>query len=136
MLVCLISFHAQADFFGFGGGDAPKSKIPELVEKLKAMDMKTSPAYEEQFNLAVKGIENAVEEEKLFCSGESSDAQGRVIPAAQKQLCFRELKNRYLEANEVIFNLKKKYLKIVHERQIEKLTEIQTKLKSDIEKSF
>lgn len=135
-LLVFLSFSARADFFGFGGGDGYKSKIPELVEKLKSLDMKATPAYEEQFNLGVKSLENALEEEKLFCSGESADAQGRVLPKEQKQLCYRELKNRYLDAHDVIFSLKKKYLGIVHERQIEKLGEIQKKLKSDIEKSF
>jgi hypothetical protein len=37
---------------------------------------------------------------------------------------------------ETIFDLKKKYLGLIHNRQIEKLSEIQKKLKADIEKSF
>ncbi len=136
LIVIIFSFSAQADFFGFGGGNGYKSKIPELAEKLKSVDMSAGPSYEEQFNQGVKNIENAVEEEKLFCAGEASDSQGRVLPKEQKQLCFRELKNRYLEAHDVIFDLKKKYLKVVHERQLDKLGEIQKKLKGDIEKSF
>lgn len=135
-LVLFVCFQAHADFFGLGGDDAQKSRIPDLVEKLKSLEMRPGPAYEEAFNTGVKNIENALEEEKLFCSGESSDSKGRVLPKEQKQLCFRELKSKYLEAQDVVFSLKKKYLGVIHNRQIEKLDEIQKKLKSDIEKSF
>lgn len=135
-LALFLCLNAHADFFGLGGDDAQKSKIPDLVEKLKSLDMKAGPGYEEAFNLGVKNIENALEEDKLFCSGESSDSKGRVLPKEQKQLCFRDLKSRYLEAQDVIFSLKKKYLGVIHNRQVEKLEEIQKKLKSDIEKSF
>ncbi len=48
----------------------------------------------------------------------------------------RDLKSNYLEALETIYNLKKKYLGLIHNRQIENLTQIQNRLKTDIEKSF
>jgi hypothetical protein len=132
----LISFHVQADFLGFKIGDSSKSKIPDLIEKLNKLEVEDSPAYEEKFNLLVKNIENSMEEEKLFCSGETADANGKVLPKESKQLCFRDLKSNYLEAMDTIFNLKKKYLGLIHNRQIEKLSQIQKKLKVDIEKSF
>jgi hypothetical protein len=135
ILVFLISFNAYADFLGFNS-DSTKSKIPEIVAKLKSIKVEDGPIYEEKFNQLVKLIENSMEEEKLFCSGETSDSEGKVLPKESKQLCFRELKTHYLEAMETIFNLKKKYLGLIHNRQIEKLTEIQKKLKADIEKSF
>ena len=135
ILVFLISFNASADFLGFNS-DSTKSKIPEIVAKLKSIEVEDGPIYEEKFNQLVKQIENSMEEEKLFCSGETADSEGKVLPKESKQLCFRELKTHYLEAMETIFNLKKKYLGLIHNRQIEKLTEIQKKLKTDIEKSF
>jgi hypothetical protein len=135
ILVFLISFNAYADFLGFNY-DSTKSKIPEIVAKLKSIKVEDGPIYEEKFNQLVKLIENSMEEEKLFCSGETSDSEGKVLPKESKQLCFRELKTHYLEAMQTIFNLKKKYLGLIHNRQIEKLTEIQKKLKADIEKSF
>lgn len=131
----LISFNASADFLGFSS-DSTKSKIPEIVAKLKSIKVEDGPVYEEKFNQLVKLVENSMEEEKLFCSGETADSEGKVLPKESKQLCFRELKTHYLEAMETIFNLKKKYLGLIHNRQIEKLTEIQKKLKADIEKSF
>lgn len=136
VLSLFISLHASADFLGFKIGDDRKSKIPDLIEKLKDLKVEDSPAYEESFNQLVKSIENSIEEEKLFCSGETADANGKVLPKESKQLCFRELKTHYLEAMETIFDLKKKYLGLIHNRQIEKLSEIQKKLKADIEKSF
>jgi hypothetical protein len=49
---------------------------------------------------------------------------------------MRELKKQYLEATNVIFDLKKKYLGLIHQRQLQKLGEIQKSLKADIEKNF
>ena len=135
-LSLFLSLQAQADFLGFKIGDSSRSKIPDLIEKLNKLEVEDSPAYEEKFNLLVKSIENSMEEEKLFCSGETADASGKVLPKESKQLCFRDLKTNYLEAMDTIFNLKKKYLGLIHNRQIEKLSEIQKKLKIDIEKSF
>jgi hypothetical protein len=84
----------------------------------------------------VKNIENAMEEEKLYCTGEASNKEGKTLPSAQKPLCMRELKKQYLEATNVIFDLKKKYLGLIHQRQLQKLGEIQKSLKADIEKNF
>lgn len=135
LIVFLFVSTAHADFLDFGN-EAKESKIPALVEKLKELEMKEGPEYEEQFNQAVKNIENAVEEEKLYCSGEATDSEGKTLPPAQKPLCMRELKKQYLSATSVIFELKKKYLGFIHQRQMQKLGEIETKLKADIEKNF
>lgn len=135
ILVFLISFNASADFLGFKS-DSTKSKIPEIVAKLKGIEVEDGLIYEEKFNQLVKLIENSMEEEKLFCAGETADSEGKVLPKESRQLCFRELKTHYLEAMETIFNLKKKYLGLIHNRQVEKLSAIQKKLKADIEKSF
>lgn len=74
-LICLISIifsiSAQADLFDFDDKkNGRRSKLPELIGKLKKMELKNEPNFEEGFNQLVKSIENAVEEEKLFCSGE------------------------------------------------------------------
>lgn len=135
-LVLLLSFSAYADFLGFGGGDNPQSQIPALIDKLKGLEMKVDPGYEDEFNKSVKALETRIEEEKLFCSGEMADSQGKVLPADKKQLCIRELKKSYLEATDIIHELKRKYLGMIHTRQVERLGEIHKKLKSDIEKNF
>lgn len=135
-LIFLLSLNAQADFFGFGGSKKYASRIPPLVEKLKSMKMSADPSFEDEFNKAVKGLENGIEEEKLFCSGEAGDQEGRVIPPDQKQLCFRELKKEYLEAVNVIFDLKKKYLGVLHKRQLDRLSEIQKQQNAEIDKNF
>lgn len=136
ILNCLFIFEAKADLFDFDSDKPRESKIPALVEKLKGLEMKEDPAYEEAFNQSVKTIENSMEEEKLFCSGEATDAEGKALPKEQKQLCMRELKKHYLNATMTIFDIKKKYLGFIHQKQLEKLTEIQKKLKADIEKDF
>lgn len=137
LIVCLFfSFNVYADFLGFKTDDGSRSKIPEQIEKLKKLVVEDSPDYEEKFNNLVKSIENNMEDEKLFCAGETADASGKVLSKGSSQLCFRDLKTHYLDAMDTIFNLKKKYLGLIHNRQIEKLTEIQKKLKVDIDKSF
>lgn len=137
-LFVLLSFSAEAQFLGFGGDSKAnlKSRVPELLEKLKGLEMKTDPHYEESFNQGVKGIETAIEEEKLYCSGEAVDSEGKVLAPEKKQLCMRDLKKQYLKSNEEIFELKKKYLELIHTRQMDRLDEAQAKLKSNIEKNF
>ena len=137
IFLMIFSLNVQADLFDFENEKSQNgSKIPALIEKLKNLDMKDDPAFEESFNATVKAIENGVEEEKLYCGGEAADAEGKTLPAEKKQLCMRELKKQYIEATMTIFEIKKKYLAFIHQRQLERLTEIQNKLKSDIEKKF
>ena len=135
LIFCFIQ-SAQADMFGFGSDKTVKSRIPDLTEKLRKLPMKSDPGFEDTFNQTVKELENSIEEEKLYCSGESPDSEGKTLPADQKQLCFRELKKSYLEAVEVIFDAKKKYLQLLHNEQTNRLTEIHRKLKADIDKNF
>lgn len=136
ILLSLTSFSSRAQIFGFGSENRFSSKIPELADKLSKIEVKPSPQFEDTFNKAVKQVQNAVEEEKLFCAGEASDSEGKTLEKEQKELCFRELKKHYIQAMEVVFNLKKKYLSALHTQHLEKLTEIQKKLSADIEKNF
>jgi hypothetical protein len=127
---------AHADIFSFGSDKAYKSRIPALTEKLKKLPLRTDPGFEDTFNQTVKEVENGLEEEKLYCGGEAPDAEGKVLPPEQKQLCFRDLKKNYLEAVEVIFEAKKNYLQLLHNEQQKRLTEVHRKLKADIDKNF
>lgn len=136
ILIIFFVQSAHADIFGFGSDKSSKSKIPDLTEKLRKLPLKTDPGFEDSFNQTVRDLENSIEEEKLYCSGESPDSEGKTLPADQKQLCFRELKKSYLEAVEVIFDAKKKYLQLLHNEQTNRLTEIHRKLKADIDKNF
>jgi hypothetical protein len=135
-LFLFISLPAQADLFDFGSQSGKASRIPELVKKLKNLEIKDDPAYEQSFNEGVKAIENGIEEEKLYCSGEATDSSGKTLPATQKKLCIRELKKHYVNAMSAIFDLKKKYLDFIHQKQLEKLSDVQKKLQADIEKNF
>ena len=137
LLICsFVIGTAHANIFDFSSDKPRESKVPALLTNLKALELKVDPAFEDEFNKAIKSVEAGIEEEKLYCSGESPDAEGKLLPKDQKQLCMRELKKHYLEAATTIFELKKKYLTLIHENQIEKLTEVQKKLKADIEKNF
>lgn len=136
LLILLLPATVLAQFFGLGQDNKFSSRIPELSRKLGKMKMTTAPGYEEQFNKAVKDLENAVEEEKLYCAGEASDSQGKTLAKEQKELCFRELKKHYLGSMEVVFNLKKQYLGLLHTQHIQRLTDIHQKLTTDLEKNF
>jgi hypothetical protein len=137
VLVFFVVSSLHADIFDFvSDTDGNNSRIESLINKLKTLEMKDGPGFEESFNQLIKGIENAVEDEKLYCSGESTNSEGKTLPVSQKQYCMRELKKKYQEATKVIFELKKKYLVFIHERQLQRLNEIQTKMQTDIDKSF
>lgn len=137
VLLFIMTLHAKADLFDFGSNaGSDRTKLPQLVEKLKGLDVKDNPAFDDSFNQLVRAIEVAVEEEKLYCSGEAADSAGKTIAPGQKQLCIRDLKKHYLDANSVIFDVKKKYLGLVHQRQIDELSAIQKKARADIEKNF
>ncbi len=136
LIFLFLSLSARADLFDFAAEKSESSRIPALVQKLRGLEMKDGPEFEELFNQTVKGIENAVEEEKLFCAGEATNSSGKTVEPGQKQLCMRELKKAYLEASAAMFDAKKKYLGFIHERQLKKLSEIQARLRADIEKNF
>ena len=136
LIFILTTTVAYADLFDFGSDGSRTSRIPALVEKLKELDMKQGPAFDEVFNQTVKGIELAIEEEKLYCAGEATDAQGKTLPPAQKQLCMRELKKQYLSSMDAIFDVKKKYLGFIHQKRMDDLGDVHKKLKADIEKNF
>jgi hypothetical protein len=137
VLIIFFLFHnARADLFNFGSDKSHRSKIPGLIEKLRAMEIKDGPDFEESFNSSVKNLEVAMEQEKLYCSGEALDSEGKALAASKKALCMRELKKHYLEATGVIFEMKKKYLGFIHQLHLKKLDEIQSKIKTDIEKNF
>lgn len=136
VLILFLVNVAHADFLGFGSDNKVKSRIPLITEKLKKLEVGNHPAYEENFNLSVKDLENSLEAEKLYCSGEATDQTGKALPKDQKQLCFRELKKNYIEAMDVIFELKSKYLSLLHKEQMAKLSDIHKKIKADLEKNF
>lgn len=133
----LLNYEVRADLFDFvSGDDDGDSRLSKLIEKLKKLEMRDGPEFEESFNQLIKAIELSVEDEKLYCSGESTNSKGKTLPSTQKQFCIRELKKQYLEATNTIFEIKKKYLGFIHQKQLQKLSEIQATLKSDIDKSF
>lgn len=125
---------AYADFFS--SGSTFKSKLPQLTEKIQSLQVKTDTLFEEKFTQLTKEAESVYIEEREYCAGDLADSKGRVVNKDQKQVCFRELKNNYLEVVDAIFNIKKKYLNSIHSDQIERLNQVQNKIKMDLEKSF
>jgi hypothetical protein len=129
------SMSAYSDFLGFKTSNS-RSRIPAITEKIMNLKIEPGPVFEDSFNQLIKSLEVTLEEEKLFCAGESADNTGKVISNEQKQVCFRELKTFYLEASDAVFNQKKKYLGVIHEAQVKKLNQLQSNMRTEIEKSF
>ena len=136
ILLLFIPALSIADIFDFVSSGGSESKLIGLTKKIRNLEVKDGPDFEETFNGLVKGIETALEEEKLYCSGEAINSKGKTLPPAQKQFCMRELKKQYLESSNAIFEIKKKYLSYLHQRQVQKLVETQDRLRADIEKNF
>lgn len=134
-IILSFSMTAYSDFLGFKSSNT-RSRIPAITEKIMNLKIEPGPVFEDSFNQLIKSLEVTIEEEKLYCAGESADNSGKVILNEQKQICFRELKTFYLEANDAVFNQKKKYLGIIHEAQLKKLNQIQLNMRTEIEKSF
>jgi hypothetical protein len=137
VIVFLFQSVAFAQFFGFGDKNSQfKSKIPVITEKLKNFEMKADPSVEENLNLLLKSLEDSIDQEKLFCAGEAMDENSKYIAPNKKEVCMRELKQKYIESTEVVFELKKKYLKLVLENYQDKLSEIQKESLKSIESKF
>jgi uncharacterized pyridoxal phosphate-containing UPF0001 family protein len=62
IIFLFLSLPVRADLFDFATKKSESSRIPALVQKLRGLEMKDGPEFEELFNQTVKGIENAVEE--------------------------------------------------------------------------
>ena len=69
ILLLLLPSFAKADIFDFVSSEGAESKLVSLTKKLRNLEIKDTPDFEETFNGLVRGIEIAVEEEKLYCSG-------------------------------------------------------------------
>jgi len=137
VFILLFCFSSYANIFDFvSGTELSDSGIDTLISKLNSLDMKDGPKFEETFNQLVKGIENAVENEKIYCSGDSPNLKGKTLPSSQKQYCMRELKRKYTEATKTIFDVKKKYLNHIYQKQLQRLNEIQIKMQSEIDQTF
>lgn len=133
----MLSLTVQANIFDFSSDENSRtSKIPELIKKMNSLEVKNEIDYEDSFNQLAKALENTVEEEKLYCSGEAQDKDGKSLPQSQRQLCMRDLKKLYLKGTAALYELKRKYLAEIHKKQMKDLGEIQEKLKADIEKNF
>jgi len=113
-----------------------ESKIPELTEKLKALKIEEEIRFEDQFNTLVKELEQTLEKEKSICAGEMSMESGEIVSKENRQLCLRKIKEHYLASFTQIHLLKKRYLTLIHKKQIEQLDENFEKLKSQFDKNF
>lgn len=112
------------------------SKIPSLTAKFKELKVEEEARFEDQFNSLVKDLEQTLEKEKNICVGEMSTESGEIIPKENRQLCLRKIKEYYLVSFKEIHLLRKRYLTLVHKKQLEQLDENFEKLKAQFDKNF
>lgn len=132
LVISLISHlgFAQDKVFDF------KSEIPGVTAKLKALKLEDDASFEDRFNKLIKELEQTLEREKNICIGELSTHKGEVVSKENRQVCLRKIKGHYLTSFNEIHLLKKRYMTLVHKKQLEQLDENFEKLKSQFEKNF
>lgn len=113
-----------------------ESQIPALTSKLKALKLEDDAKFEEQFNGLVGQLEQTLEKEKNICIGEMSTESGEIIPKENRQVCLRSIKGYYLTSFNEIHLLKKRYMTLVHQRQLQALDANMEKLKAQFDKNF
>jgi len=137
ILISLAVFSANAQFLGFGGdSDESSGKISSIMEKLKNTELEPNPQSEESFNLLVKEMEVAIDEEKLFCSGEAANVKGKYLSSDKRQVCTRNLKQKYVEILQIVFDHKIKYLEKIGEIQMQKLKFTKDQMIKEVETRF
>ncbi|HLW58018.1 MAG TPA: hypothetical protein VKY27_11555, partial [Bacteriovoracaceae bacterium] len=92
--------------------------------------------FEDQFNLLVKELEQTLEREKNICLGELSTESGEVVGKENRQVCLRTIKGHYIASLNEVHQLRKRYLTLIHQKQMKELDENYQKLKEQFDKSF
>ncbi len=138
LISLLISSTAYAQFWNFG--DKPEtsgaSRISKELEKLNELNIQASGEFEDKFNQVMKAVNNILEEEKLICSGEVAGPSGILTSRDQKQVCFREMKKSYAHYIEKSFEIKRKYLGVLHQKKLEDLEKIKNSQLQQLERAF
>ena len=138
LVFILFANFAYAQFWNFG--DKPNStstgRIQNHLEKLSDLEIKSSGDFEDRFNKIIKSIEDILEEQKLICSGEVAGPKGVLTSRDQKQTCFREMKKNYAQYIEKSFEIKKKYLGVLHQKKLDELEKIKKSQIDQLERQF
>jgi len=137
MLIFMSSFSVNAQFLGFGGQSEESSgKISSIIDRFKNFELEPNPKSEENFNLLVKEMEIAIDEEKLFCSGEAANSKGKYLSSDKRQVCTRNLKQKYVELLQIVFDHKIKYLEKINELQTQRLKLTKDQMIKEVESRF
>lgn len=113
-----------------------QSQIPGIGAKLKGLKLEDDLRFEDQFNLLVKELEQSLEREKNICLGELSTESGEIIGKENRQVCLRNIKGYYLTSLNEVHQLRKRYLTLIHQKQMKEIDENYRKLKEQFDKSF
>lgn len=126
VFICFINI-AYAQVFGISLGEEKKLSGVELL--LQEMDkLSVDNSFDEKY----RNVSLEIERQLDLKRGECVEVSAR----AEKEKCFREvvtLQKTYLEKSHV---LKKKYLLLIHEEQLNGLDEAHAKALKDLERHF
>lgn len=130
---------AHAQFWNFGdkpSGATTEGRVQAEIEKLSDLDVKIGAEFEDRFNRIVKTIDDILGEQKMICSGEVAGPKGILTSRDQKEVCFRDIKKNYSSYIEKGFEIKKKYLAILHQKRLEDLDKIKKRQIEQLESQF
>jgi hypothetical protein len=126
VFICFINI-AYAQVFGISLGEEKKlSGVEVLLQEMEKLSVDNS------FDEKYRNVSLEIERQLDLKRGECVEVSAR----AEKEKCFREvvtLQNTYLEKSHV---LKKKYLLLIHEEQLNGLDGAHAKALKDLERHF
>jgi hypothetical protein len=138
VLIFILSSSAYAQFWNFGDKPRPtgEGRIQAELEKLSDLKIQSGGEFEDKFNRIMKSVNDILEEEKMICSGEVPGPAGVLTTRDQKQVCFREMKKSYALYIEKSFDVKRKYLGVLHQKKLEDLDKIKKSQLEQLERAF
>jgi hypothetical protein len=133
-----LSSVSYAQFWNFGDKPKPtgEGRIQAELDKLSDLNIQSGGEFEDKFNRIMKAVNDILEEEKLICSGEVAGPAGILTSRDQKQVCFREMKKSYAVYIEKSFEVKRKYLGVLHQKKLEDLEKIKKSQLEQLERAF
>ncbi len=120
---------AQAQIFNLPFSDEKTQTLPKLEKHLKELEsLEISKDFEERY----RGITVEIEKQLDLKRGECAENQVK----SEKQKCFRSVVSYHKRFLERSFDLKKDYLKSLHEQQLNALNQARTNALKELERQF
>lgn len=129
LALTFVSTLAHAQIFNLPFSDDKPQTLPTLEKHLKDLEaLEVSKDFEERYRLVTVEIEKQLDLKR----GECAEIQVK----GEKQKCFRNLISYHKRFLERSFDLKKDYLKSLHEQQLNALNQARSSALKELERQF